>query len=260
MKHHLLNISSINCRFEAFVNDVLVLDNDAGDSISVELQINHFIRRDENTFVARVLPPPGLDAVEANSRMDVIVFTFDDNAWGPSEERVKIAAVQTDAFRIPGIAAMPLIEAPGAFLALDASPLPWEESPEWRIEKRDLDLAEATYARLHGFLARRDTNGVIDMMGEKCESCARAYGMSTLDFTDYVRKSINELVGDPDLRLKPLATQQFRPRLFGGGRLVSAFNEHSKPLLSFHNPKLDETTYLDVFIMKDPNGRAVVIR
>jgi hypothetical protein len=260
MKHHLLNISSINCRFEAFVNDVLVVGSHSGDSLSFEIPVNHLVRERENSVVARVLPPPGLDAVEANSRMHVTVYAIEEGAWNEADTRTRVAEIQTDSFRIPGVDALPLIEAAGAFLALDASPLPWEESPEWRIEKRDLDLAEATYARLHELLARRDTDGVINMMREKCESCARAYGTSTLEFTDYVRKSIDELVGDPDLRLRPLATQQFRPRIFGGGRLVSAFNEHSKPLLSFHNPKLDETTYLDVFIMKDPNGRAVVIR
>lgn len=260
MKHHLLNISSINCRFEVFVNDVLVVDNDTGDSLSFELPISHLVRAKENTFVARVLPPPGADRVEANSRINACVYTLTDGAWDDDATRERIAEIQTDSFRIPGVDTLPLIEAPGAFLALAGDPLPWEEAPEWRIEKRDLELAETTYARLHGLLERRDTAAVVEMMRAKCESCARSYGMSVLDFTDHIRSSIDELVNDRALRLRPLKDQQFRPRLFGGGRLVAAFNESGKPLIAFHNPKARETTYLEVFIMKDPDGRAVLIR
>jgi hypothetical protein len=260
MKHHLLNISSVNCRFEAFVNDVLVFGNTSGDSTAIELQINHLVRERENTVVARVLPPPGLDALEGNSRMEVAVFAMEDNPWNQVEARVQLTSIQTDRFRIPGVDAMPLIEAPGAFLAPEAAPLPWEEAPEWRLERRDLELAESTYARIHERLARRDTAGVMDMMLEKCESCARCYGMSTLDFTDYVRRSIERLAGDPDLRLLPLKEQQFRPRIFGGGRLLAAFNERSKPLIAFLDRDAGVTSYLDVFIMKDPQGRAIVIR
>lgn len=260
MRSHLLNVRSINCRFEIFVNDVLVLHHHGGDSVSVELPVNHWIRGEENAMVARVLPPPGEKAVEPNSRvaLGMSVLVEDDSDRPDSRER--IASVESDLFRIPGIESPPLIEAVGGFISLADDPLPWESAPEWRLERGDLELVRSTFERLHGLLERRDVEGFMRMSTMKCETCAPRFGTSALHFTQYLRDSIEELVGSPNLALVPLRDQTVVPRYFGHGRLASGFNPSGNPPLAFLDEDGGEITFLDVFLMKDAAGRAVVVR
>lgn len=257
---YFLNVRSFLCNYEVFINDTLIDCEYDDNNTTTEFSINHWLNKGINVISVKVSPLREMEYLSPRGRVEIeVVKLVEDQHGNNPAERVGIAELATLVDQEINRGNAPFFIGTKTFLIPDQFNLPWIEAPIFD-PRTDFGKVFESYYLIHNLFSNKDIDSIIDLFKFKNSSASFSINERSEEFVDYVREGLMETWNDPKNTLWPLEQQQLLPRLFAGNKICSIYNELHQPVILYYNSELNQSTFIDIFLMKDANMQPVVIR
>jgi hypothetical protein len=245
-----LDISSSDCHFNLFVNDIPLLRFNKGGNISTELPLNAFLLKNPNKISCEILPIKGQATIAepAKVKISIIEGSIDGRIPGKS-----VASFQAPSFVVSKTnPPKQAFKMDGSFAANIVSSSQLENGLSMVAgEKLKTELFEK-YQKLHQLFKEKDIAGVMKAMALKNAEYAAATGQPLSDVEYEMRKDYTAHVNDASYELWEFTPDKVFLKLYNNNRLACLEVQNGNQPLCFVNRTDHIAMYLPVYFFRNP--------
>lgn len=278
-----ISLTTVNCRFEFFINDILLYsfkpdDESLGTGQLVDIPLNStLLKNGLHAFSIKLLPWINEKFVNNYSYAEITGSISDtDKIYIPKTQRdedIKLFKVETPWKKLENDISLPFFELRGEF---EAAMLPfelkgWSDSVDLKkeTERKLFEEVFSFYQQLHALIAQRNATKYDELFREKEALISKAFyydyhvnekkdPMYTAMVNDR-KNATKELFAEEGLELIPLVVSELKLLFQAEGKLVSLVRHDNTPALRFNDPKNDGEVEMEVRLHRKTKGSALTI-